>query len=171
MPLELWYSVLYEGYGPGESAVIVDCRIDDRERTRVQLRHAFSSHGGRLGATGSVAYLFKEVGLLEFPPAARSESFAALAWQAGAEEVVVNRKGSVEVLTDPVELEAVRAALAQAGHSAVKSERTCRAAAAVKLAGATAVEMWGLFRALAAVEGVQAIYTNAEIAGEVLAKV
>ncbi len=161
----------YEGYGPGNSAVIVDCRTDDRERTRAQLRRVFSSHGGRLGAAGSVAYLFKEVGLLAYPSAARSESLMASAWQAGAEEVVVTGSGSVEVLTDPVELAAVAASLAQTGFPATKSEVTCRAAATVRLAGEAAAEMVRLFRALEAVEGAQAIYTNAEIAGEVLAKV
>jgi transcriptional/translational regulatory protein YebC/TACO1 len=164
-------SVRYEGYGPGNSAVIVDCRTDDRERTRAHLRRVFSGHGGSLGAAGSVAYLFKEVGLLAYRSAERPESLVASAWQAGAEDVVVTGSGPVEVLTDPIELAAVRASLARAGYQSVRSAVTCRAAAPVQLAGEGAAEMVRLFRALEAVEGVQAIYTNAEIAGEVLAKV
>jgi transcriptional/translational regulatory protein YebC/TACO1 len=163
--------VRYEGYGPGNSALIVDCRSDDRERTAAQLRRVFSSQGGRLGATGSVAYLFKEVGLLEYPSAARSESLMDLASEAGAEDVAVKGNGSVEVLTDPVELDAVRARLAEAGYQASRTQLTCRAAAPVRLAAEAAAQMLRLFRTLETFEGVQAIHTNAEIAGEVLAKV
>jgi transcriptional/translational regulatory protein YebC/TACO1 len=164
-------SVRYEAYGPSDSAVVVDCRTDDRERMRAELRRIFASHGGRLGATGSVAYLFKEVGLLEYPCGGRCEPLADLAWKAGAEEVAVSGKGSAQVLTDPTELAAVRSSLAVAGYQPVKSEVTCRAAATVKLVGAPATQMMQLFQALESLEGVEAIYTNAEIAGEVLASV
>jgi transcriptional/translational regulatory protein YebC/TACO1 len=163
--------VRYEGYGPSDSAVVVDCRTDDRERMRGELRRAFASHGGRLGAAGSVAYLFKEVGLLEYPCGERCEPLVDLAWQAGAEEVVLNGKGSAQLLTDPIELAAVRSSLAAEGYQPVKSAVTCRAATAVKLVGAAATQMVQLFDALQSLEGVEAIYTNAEIAGEVLASV
>jgi transcriptional/translational regulatory protein YebC/TACO1 len=163
--------VRYEGYGPSDSAVVVDCRTDDLERMRDALRRAFASQGGRLGATGSVAYLFKEVGLLEYPCGGRCEPLVHSAWEAGAEEVLVNGKGSAQVLTDPTELAAVRSSLAQAGHHPVKSEVTCRAAATVKLAGAAATQMVRLFQALESLEGVEAIYTNAEVAGELLASI
>jgi transcriptional/translational regulatory protein YebC/TACO1 len=163
--------VRYEGYGPGDSAVVVECRTDDPEGTKAALRRAFSSHGGRLGAAGSVAYLFKEVGLLEYPCGTRCEPLAGLAWGAGAEEVVLNGKGSAQVLTDPVELAAVRSSLAEAGYHPVKSKVTCRAAATVKLPGAAATQMVRLFQALEELEGVEAIYTNAEVAGEVLASI
>ena len=161
----------YEGYGPSDSAVVVDGRTDDRERMRQELRRAFASHAGRLGAVGSVAYLFKEVGLLEYPCGGRCEPLAELAWQAGAEEVAVNGKGSARVLTDPIELVAVRSSLAAQGYHPVKSVVTCRAAAAIRLVGAAATQMVQLFQALQSLEGVEAIYTNAEIAGEVLASV
>jgi transcriptional/translational regulatory protein YebC/TACO1 len=163
--------VRYEGYGPSDSAVVVDCRTDDRERMRGELRRAFASHGGRLGAAGSVAYLFKEVGLLEYPCGGPCEPLADLAWRAGAEEVVVNGKGSAQVLTDPIELVAVRSSLAAGGYHPAKSEVTYRAAAGVKLVGAAATQIVQLFQALQSLEGVEAIYTNAEIAGEVLASV
>ncbi len=161
----------FEGYGPGDSAVMVECHTADRARMKAEVRRALLGHGGRLGATGSVAYLFKQVGLLEFPPTQQPERLAGLAWKAGAEEVVSAAKGSMRVLTDPLELGAVRSSLEEAGFPAGRSEVTCRAAATVPLAGAPATEMVQLFQALRALEGVEAVYTNAEIAGEVLAGV
>jgi transcriptional/translational regulatory protein YebC/TACO1 len=171
MPARAVDSVRFEGYGPGDCAVMVCCRTADRERTKVEVRRAFLSHGGRPGAKGSVAYLFKEVGLLEYASGAHPELLAGSAWKAGAEEVVLSAKGSIQVLTDPVELQAVRSSLEEAGYQARRSEVTCRAAATVQLAGAEATEMVRLFQALESLEGVQAIYTNAEVAGEVLASV
>lgn len=173
MPARAVYSVRFEGYGPGDSAVMVICRTEDRERMKAEVRRALLGHGGRLGATGSVAYLFKEVGLLEYSPAAHPELLVSAAWEAGAEEVLVlgAAKGSIQVLTDPLELEAVRSRLEELGYRAGRSAVTCRAAATVQLAGAVATHMVRLFEALGALEGVEAIYTNAEIAGEVLARV
>jgi transcriptional/translational regulatory protein YebC/TACO1 len=163
--------VRYEGYGPSDSAVVVDCRTDDPERMRAELRRVFFSHGGRLGAARSVAYLFKEVGLLEYPCDGGCEPLADSAWKAGAEEVAVNGKGSAQVLTDPTELAAVRSTLAESGYHPVRSEVTCRAATTVKLVGPAATQMVQLFQALESLEGVEAIYTNAEVAGEVLASI
>jgi len=163
--------VRYEGYGPGDSAVVVDVRADDPERMRAELRRTFASHGGRLGAAGSVGYLFKEVGLLEYSCGADCQALAQWAWGAGAEEVTVDARGSAQVLTDPLELVAVRASLAAAGYQPAKSGVTCRSAATVKLAGAAATQMQRLFRALESLEGIEAIYTNAEVAGEVVASV
>jgi transcriptional/translational regulatory protein YebC/TACO1 len=171
MPARAVYSVRFEGYGPGDSAVMVECRTADHERMKAELRRVFVAHGGRLGAAGSVAYLFKQVGLLEYPSGARPEPLTGSAWEAGAEDVVLDRKGSIQVLTDPVELEAVRSRLQAAGYEVGRSEVTCRAAATVQLAGAAATQMVRLYQALEALEGVEAIYTNAEIAGEVLASV
>lgn len=163
--------VRFEGYGPGDSAVLVDCLSDDPGRTAGAVRGAFLSHGGHPGAPGSVAYLFHEVGRLEYPPGARLDSRLRLAWHAGAEDVVVSQDGAVEVLTDPIELEAVRSRLARAGCEAAASEVTCRASIRVELSGAAAAEMTGLLRALGSLHDVRSIYTNAEVAGELLASV
>ena len=165
------YSVRFEGYGPGDSALMVDCRTGDLERMTAAVRRALLDHGGRLGATGSVAYLFRKVGLLEYFPAAAPEPLVACAWEAGAEEVRVAARGSTQVLTDPVELEAVRSRLGEAGYQPGRSEVTWHAAATVELAGAEAIELVRLIEALEALEGIEAIYTNAEVAGEVLARV
>lgn len=164
-------SVRYEGYGPGDSAVMVDCLTGDRERAAAAIRAAFLRHGGHPGAQGSVAYLFKEVGRLAYSRAARLGSQLDLAWEAGAEDVVLGRDGWIEVLTDPVELDAVRATLARAGCEAAASGVTYRSAVKVELSGAAAVDMAGLLAALERLDDVRSIYTNAEVAGEFLAGV
>ena len=162
-------SVRFEGYGPGDAALLIEAVTEDRERTAAQLRRIFAAHGGYLGASGSVAYLFNHVGLLTFAPGTPHEPLLGLALEAGAEDVIVNDDGSIEVLTDPIELQSVRAALVRAGFDPVDAEPTRRAAAAVKLTGAAAGELLGLLAALARVHHVRSVYTNAEISDEVLA--
>lgn len=165
------YSVRYEGYGPGDAAVLVDCATDDREQTAAAVRAAFLAAGGRLGATGSVAYLFKEVGRLVYPAGPRAGALIGLASAAGAEEVSRDERGAVEIRTDPVELEGVRSRLAAEGFTAVVSEVTWRAAIPVHLDAGAAQRMTQLLDALERLDDVQSIYTNAEVAGEVLASV
>ncbi len=165
------HSVRFEGYGPGDSAVMVDCLTDNRDRTASEVRATLLSHGGHPGAAGSVGYLFKEVGRLTYAAGTPLESRLGLAWEAGAEDVVVGRKGSVEVLTDPAELEAVRSRLIRAGCEPMASEMTYRASVTVELSGEAAAEMMGLLRALGSLGDVRSIYTNAEVAGELLAGV
>lgn len=164
-------SVRYEGYGPGDSAVIVDCLTGDPERTGAAVRAAFLSHGGRLGAAGSVAYLFKKVGRLAYPPAAGLGSRLDLLWEAGAEDIVVGRDGSVEVLTDPAELDDVRSRLASVAAAAAEAELTYRAPVRAEVSAPQAAQMAGLLKALGELEGVRGIYTNAENAGELLESV
>jgi transcriptional/translational regulatory protein YebC/TACO1 len=165
------YSVRYEGYGPGDCAVMVDCVTGDPERTASAVREAFLRHGGRPGAGGSVAYLFKEVGRLLYPPSAGLGSQPGVVWEAGAEEVEVGRDGSVEVLTDPVEIDTVRSKLALSGHVAAATDVTYRSSARVVLGAQDAARLAGLVRALETLDGVRSIYTNAENAGELLASV
>jgi len=150
---------------------MVECLTDDRGRAQAAIRDAFRCNGGRLGACGSVAYLFNEVGLLRFPPGTAREPLSGFAWQAGAEDVIVQAAGALEVLTDPLELERVRTALADAGFAPQSSRVTRRAQARVRLAGAQAAALARLVAALGHLEGVASVYTNAEIAGEVLASV
>ncbi len=168
---EAVHSVRFEGYGPGDSAVMIDCLTDDRDRTASAVRAALVSHGGQLGAAGSVGYLFKDVGRLTYSAGTRLESRLGVAWEAGAEDIVASRNGSVEVLTDPAELEAVRSRLAGAGCEPIASEVTYRASVTVELSGEAAAEMVGLLRALGSLQDVRSIYTNAEVAGELLAGV
>lgn len=161
----------FEGYGPGDSAILVDSLTGDSGRAAAAIRAAFLGHGGRPGAPGSVSYLFREVGRLVFRGGAAQDSLAGAAWDAGAEDVVTGRDGVVEVWTDPVELEAVRSRLAQAGFEPVSSAVTWRTARTVHLAGPAAERMGRLLEALERLDDVQSIYTNAEVAGEVLESV
>jgi transcriptional/translational regulatory protein YebC/TACO1 len=163
-------SARFEGYGPGGAAVIVDCRTDNPNRTVAELRHVFTKYGGSLGAPGSVAYLFKPVGRVSYASATDLAGLRRLAFDAGAEDIVVGRAGSIEVLTDPWELAAVRARLCAAGFAPVESDVTERASLAVPLAGAAAYSMRRLQAALRELEDVQGVYSNAEIPDEVVAQ-
>ncbi len=164
-------SQICEGYGPGEAAVLVDCLAERPVWTAAAVRDALLRHGGWSGAPGSVAYLFREVGRLVFPAGPRSEALVRLAWEAGAEDVMTGRYGVVEVYTDPLELEAVRTTLESSGFTSVGHELTRRAAATVPLEGSAAEDMQALLDALRRVDGVRRIYTNAEVAGELLESV
>ena len=164
-------TVRYEGYGPGGAAVMVECVTDDRGSVGAKVRRAFLQHGGRLGADGSVSYLFNTVGLMTYPPGTDEERLMQAALEAGAEDVVPNADSSVEVLADPVEFDAVRALLTHRGFAPVTAEVTQRAATSLELAGETAVLMVQLLEALEELDEVQDVYSNVEISDEVLARV
>ena len=160
----------FEGYGPDGAAVIVDCLTANPSRTVAELRHVFSKYGGSVGAPGSVAYLFKPVGRMSYPSATDLAGLRRLAFDAGAEDIVAGPGGSIEVLSDPWEFEAVRARLMSAGFVPARVGATERASAAVPLAGTAAVTMSRLLTALRELEEVQSVYTNAEIPDEVVAQ-
>jgi len=107
--------IRYEGYGIGGAAVMVDCLTDNRTRTVADVRHAFSKHGGNMGSDGSVAFLFKHCGQLVFAPGTSEERLLDAALEAGAEDVVTNDDGSIEVVTGPYDFPAVKSALEKAG--------------------------------------------------------
>lgn len=160
----------YEGYGPGGVAVIVEGETDDRGRLGASVRQAFAQHGGRVGAEGSVSYLFNTVGLLTYPPGTDGRRLMQAALEAGAEDVVPNEDGSVEVLADPLEFETVRSLLTQAGFAPATAEITQRTAATLELSGEEGVLMVRLLEALEGLEGVRDVYSNAEISDEVLSR-
>jgi YebC/PmpR family DNA-binding regulatory protein len=162
--------VRYEGYGPGGVAVMVKCLTDNRNRTVSDVRYAFSKHGGNLGADGSVSYLFNQVGLIAFAPGLDEERVLDAALEAGAEDVVTNSDGSIEVLTDPADFEKVRDALARAGFTPAEAEVTMRASTSTPLTGAQAQSMLDMLEALEDLDDVQDVYSNADIADEVLAR-
>ena len=163
-------SARFEGYGPGGAAVIVDCLTDNPNRTVAELRHVFTKYGGSLGAPGSVAYLFKPVGRMSYPSVTDRKALITLATDAGAEDILVSAGGSIEVLTDPWELDTMRARLASAGFVAAQCDVTEHASATVPLAGSAACSMQRLQRALRELEDVQGVYSNAEIPDEVVAQ-
>jgi transcriptional/translational regulatory protein YebC/TACO1 len=160
--------VRFEGYGPGGAAVVVECLTQDRQRLGAHLRSLFREYGGNLGAAGSVNYLFYIVGLLTYPPGTDGAQLTRVALDAGAEDVVAGEKGTLEVLADPLELEPVRTVLTQRGFAPDTAEVTQRAAASVQVSGAAAERMLQLLEALQALDEVRAVYSNAEIADEVL---
>jgi YebC/PmpR family DNA-binding regulatory protein len=166
-----YYTIRYEGYGPGGVAVMVDCVTDNGDRTVADLRRTFASCGGNLGACGSVAYLFNQVGLMTYPAGTSVDHLMESALQAGAEDVLAHPDGSLEVLTDPLDYETVRARLMADGFPPDTGEITQRASTHTPLDGAVAESMVHLYELLDDLDDVQSVYSNAEIPDEVLARV
>ncbi|QXP82993.1 YebC/PmpR family DNA-binding transcriptional regulator [Methylococcus sp. Mc7] len=162
--------VRYEGYGPGGIAVLVDCLTDNRNRTVAEVRHAFSKAGGNLGTDGSVAYLFSKAGVVSFGADLGEDRVMEPALDAGAEDVVVNEDGSVDVLTAPDRFEAVRDALQSAGLTPESAEVTMRASTSVKLDKEDAEKMIRLLERLEDLDDVQNVYSNADISEDILAE-
>ena len=162
--------VRFEGYGPGGAAVLVECLTDDQRRAGAHVRHTFLMHGGNLGADGSVSYLFNTVGLMTYPPGTDEARLMEVALEAGAEDVVPSDDRSMEVLADPAELDTVRAMLTHRGFAPQSAEVTQRAAAALPLSGESAALMVQLLEALQSLEEVRDVYSNVEIANEVLGR-
>ena len=161
--------ILYEGYGPGGVAVMVDCLTDNRNRTVADVRHAFSKFGGNLGADGSVSYLFNKVGLLSFPAGTNEDVVMEVSIEAGAEDVIVNDDGSIDVLTEPDDFEQVRSALIAADNPFELAEITMRASIAATLGEKEASSMMKLLEMLEDLDDVQQVYSNADIPDEILA--
>ncbi|WP_019559214.1 MULTISPECIES: YebC/PmpR family DNA-binding transcriptional regulator [Caldimonas] len=155
--------VRYEGYGIGGAAVIVDCMTDNRVRTVAEVRHAFSKHGGNLGTEGSVAFQFKHCGQFVFAPGTSEDKVMEVALDAGAEDVLTDEDGSIEVLCAPADFETVQQALQAAGLKAEVAEVTMRAENTVTLEGEDAARMRKLLDALEDLDDVQEVYHNAEI--------
>jgi YebC/PmpR family DNA-binding regulatory protein len=153
--------IRYEGYGIGGAAVIVDCLTDNRTRTVADVRHAFSKHGGNLGSDGSVAFLFRHCGQLIYAPGTPEEKLLEAALEAGAEDVVANDDGSMEVVTGPYDFTRVRSALEKAGFKAEVAEVTMKALTEIPLAGEDAARMQKLLDALESLDDVQEVYTSA----------
>ena len=164
-------TVRFEGYGPGGAAVLLDCLTPEPELTRDEIRRAFAAHGGHLGAAGSVSYLFNHVGLMTYPSGTDEEGLIRAALEAGAEDVVANADGSLEVLADPLEFETVRAILVERGFRPAAGELTERASLSTRLAGEPARQMVHLLDELQSLDGVRSVYSNVEISDEVLAGV
>ncbi|HSG64349.1 MAG TPA: YebC/PmpR family DNA-binding transcriptional regulator [Gammaproteobacteria bacterium] len=160
--------VRYEGYGPGGMAVLVDCLTDNRNRTVAEVRHAFSKYGGNLGADGSVAYLFTHTGLLSFPDGSDEEKIMEVAIDAGASDIVSNDDGTIEVLSDPGELEAVRDRLAAVGLEPDTAEVTMRASLTIALRDREAESALKLLDVLDELDDVQQVYSNADLPDELL---
>jgi YebC/PmpR family DNA-binding regulatory protein len=157
--------IRYEGYGMNGAAVLVDTLTDNRTRTVADVRHAFTKHGGNLGSAGSVAFLFKHCGQLMYAPGTDEEKLMDAALEAGAEDVVANDDGSLEVVTGPHDFSRVKAALEKAGLKADLAEVTMKPASETEMAGDDAVKMQKLLDALESLDDVQEVYTTAVFGG------
>jgi YebC/PmpR family DNA-binding regulatory protein len=155
--------IRYEGYGIGGAAIIVDCMTDNRVRTVAEVRHAFSKYGGNLGTEGSVAFQFKHVGQFVFAPGASEEKIMEVALEAGAEDVVTDDDGAVEVLCAPPDFEAVKKALDAAGLKPEVAEVTMRAENTIELGGEDAQKMQKLLDVIEDLDDVQEVYHNAQL--------
>ena len=155
--------IRYEGYGIGGAAIIVDTMTDNRVRTVAEVRHAFSKHGGNMGTEGSVAFQFKHCGQLIFAPGTSEDKVMEVALEAGAEDVIADDEGAIEVLTSTADFEAVKNALETAGLMADMAEVTMRAENSIDLSGDDAAKMQRLLDILEDLDDVQNVFHNASI--------
>jgi len=151
----------YEGYGPGGSAILVDCLTDNRTRTVAEVRHAFTKNGGNLGSDGSVAYLFKHCGQFVFAPGTSEDAVMEAGLDAGAEDVMKNDDGSIELICAPADFDAVKAALEKAKLKPEIAEITMKPVNESPLAASEAGRMRSLIDALEGLDDVQDVYTTA----------
>ncbi|MBW6494097.1 MAG: YebC/PmpR family DNA-binding transcriptional regulator [Burkholderiaceae bacterium] len=155
--------IRYEGYGVGGAAIIVDCLTDNRTRTVADVRHAFSKNGGNLGTDGSVAFMFKHCGQFLFPPGTSEEAVMEAAVAAGAEDVIGDDEGGVEVICAPADFAKVKDALAKAGLKAEIAEVTMKALTETEFSGEDGESLQNLLDVLENLDDVQQVYTNAVI--------
>jgi YebC/PmpR family DNA-binding regulatory protein len=153
--------IRYEGYGIGGAALIVDCMTDNKTRTVADVRHAFTKYGGNLGTDGSVAFLFKHCGQLVFAPGTDEDKLMEAALDAGAEDIITNDDGSLEVITAAPDFSKVKAALEKSGFKSELGDVVMKSATDIDLKGDDAAKMQKLIDALEAVDDVQEVYTNA----------
>ena len=155
--------IRYEGYGIGGAAVIIDTMTDNRVRTVAEMRHVLSKHGGNLGTEGSVSFQFKHCGQIIFAPGTSEDKVMEVALEAGADDVVTDDDGAIEVITAPASFEAVKAALDAAGLASEIAEVTMRAENTVALAGEDAARMQKLLDLIEDMDDTQAVFHNANL--------
>ncbi|SDK51843.1 DNA-binding regulatory protein, YebC/PmpR family [Methylophilus rhizosphaerae] len=155
--------IRYEGYGINGAAIIIDCLTDNRQRAVMDVRHALTKHGGNLGTDGSVAFMFKHCGQLVFEPGVSEDAVMEAALEAGAEDVITDEDGSIEVITAPNDFVTVKEALEAAGLKAVMAQVTMKALNEVVFTGDDAVKMQKILDMLEDLDDVQEVYTSAVI--------
>jgi len=165
---ENYEELRYEGYGPGGTAIIVDCMTDNRNRTASDVRHAFTKCGGNLGTDGSVSYLFRALAVLSYLAGSSEDALMEAALEAGADDVVTAEDGSLEVLAAAEAFSQVKAAMEAGGLAPESAEITLRADTASELDAEAAEKVLRLINMLEDLDDVQEVYTNAEISDEVL---
>jgi YebC/PmpR family DNA-binding regulatory protein len=158
----------YEGYGPAGIAIIVDCLSDNRNRTVSDVRHAFTKAGGNLGTDGSVAYLFKKLGIISYPVGVNEDALIEAALEAGADDVVTNEDGSVDVMTAVEEYLTIKETLQAAWFAYENAEVTQQADITHSLGVDDAEKLIRLIDLLEDLDDVQNVYSNADISAEVM---
>ncbi|MFW2374296.1 MAG: YebC/PmpR family DNA-binding transcriptional regulator [Gammaproteobacteria bacterium] len=160
--------IRYEGYGPGGTAVMVDCMTDNRNRTVSEVRHAFSKCGGNLGTDGSVAYMFKKTGILSYPAGTDEDTIMAAALEAGAEDVLSNEDGTLEVITSPEEFMAVKQTMKAAGFKAEAAEIIQKPDTDTEVNLEDAEKIMRLIDMLEDLDDVQEVYSNADFSDDIM---
>jgi YebC/PmpR family DNA-binding regulatory protein len=155
--------IRYEGYGIGGAAIIVDTMTDNKVRTVAEVRHAFAKYGGNMGTEGSVAFQFKHCGQIIFAPGTSEDKVMEVALESGAEDVITDNDGAIEVLTAVADFEAVKNALEAAGLTPDASEVTMRPENPIEVTGDDAARMQKLLDALEDLDDVQDVFHNAEL--------
>lgn len=155
--------IRYEGYGIAGAAIIVDTMTDNKVRTVAEVRHAFNKYGGNMGTEGSVAFQFKHCGQIIFAPGVSEDQVMEIALEAGAEDVITDADGAIEVLTAPSDFETVKNALEAAGLKPEVAEVTMRAENTIELMGEDAERMQKLLDVLEDLDDVQDVYHNADL--------
>jgi len=167
---ENYEEIRYEGYGPAGVAVMVECMTDNRNRTVSEVRHAFTKSGGNLGTDGSVAYLFSKIGLLSYPAGTDEDKVMEVALEAGADDVVTNEDGSIDVTTAPESFISVKEAMVSAGLTPQMADITMKPSMTVDLGLEDAEKVMRLVDVLEDLDDVQNVYSNADFSDEVMAK-
>lgn len=155
--------IRYEGYAHAGVAVMIDTLTDNRNRTVAEVRHAFSKHGGNLGTDGSVSYLFTKIGVITFAPGTDEDQVMEVALDAGADDIVTEDDGSIEVQTSPEAYADVVLAMGEAGLEPAESEVTMRASTEVELDDETGKKVLNFIDVLEDLDDTQAVYSNADI--------
>ena len=167
---ENYEEIVYEGYGPNGVAIMVECLTDNRNRTVAEVRHAFNKHGGNLGTSGSVGFLFSKLGMITFPQGSDEEKIMEAALDAGADDVIVNDDTSIDVTTTPEEFVAVKEAMQEQGLAAEQADVIMQASTTVELELEDAQKAMRLVDALEDLDDVQKVHSNVEISDEVMAQ-
>ncbi|MGR8978539.1 MAG: YebC/PmpR family DNA-binding transcriptional regulator [Gammaproteobacteria bacterium] len=162
--------IRYEGYGPGGTAVMVDCLTDNRNRTVGEIRHAFTKAGGNLGTDGSVAYLFSKAGIISYAECDDEDALIEAALEGGADDVISNDDGSIDVITSPENYLSVKELLIATGFEPDHSEVTMQASTNTELNAEDAEKMMRLIDRLEDLDDVQNVYSNADIDPEIMAQ-
>ena len=155
--------IRYEGYGINGAAIIIDCLTDNKQRAVADVRHALTKFGGNLGTDGSVAFMFKHCGSLLYEPGTSEDKVMEIALEAGAEDIVTDEDGSIEVITPPNDFIAIKEAMEAAGLKAVMAEVMMKPSIETLFTGDDAVKMQKILDALEDLDDVQDVYTTAVI--------